>query len=91
MSNDWDEPPSAKDEACAEKGPANGWSEKRKKRQACNARRNKPWQSSTGPRTEDGKKAVSQNALKHGLDSAAIKKLRAVLRAQRALLKTLTE
>jgi len=30
----------------------------------------KPWEKTTGPKTEEGKKASSQNALKHGMRSA---------------------
>ena len=33
----------------------------------------RPWLSSTGPRSSAGKRAVSQNALRHGLDTLAVK------------------
>ncbi len=34
------------------------------------ARRRRPWEHSTGPKTEEGKSTVALNALKHGLRSA---------------------
>ena len=40
--------------------------EERRKRRSEVARRTKPWLKSTGPKTEAGKKKVSQNAYKHG-------------------------
>lgn len=33
--------------------------------------RTRPWEQSTGPRTSQGKVASSQNALKHGMRTAA--------------------
>ena len=40
-------------------------------------RRWKPWEQSTGPRTEDGKAKVSQNATQHGMRTRkAIEELR---------------
>lgn len=68
-------------------GKTKGWSERRKKQQACNARKQKPWTRSTGPRTAEGKAAASQNAFKHGFESADIRELKRVLRLQRAFLK----
>ena len=49
-------------------------------RQAC--LRNKPWLHSTGPRTPEGKRRVSQNARKHGRYSRETKRQRAHHRAQ---------
>jgi hypothetical protein len=48
-----------------------GWDERRKKRQAANARRRRPWRASTGPKTPDGKARASQNNLKHGFQGKA--------------------
>jgi hypothetical protein len=48
------------------------------------ARRNRPWERSTGPRTDAGKAAASKNALKHGRETAAVREFRA--RAIRFLL-----
>lgn len=45
---------------------ANGWSMERRQRQAELIRRWRPWERSTGPRTEEGKQAVSRNAWKGG-------------------------
>jgi hypothetical protein len=42
------------------------WTEKERKRQACIARRNKPWKNSTGPKTERGKERAKMNAWKTG-------------------------
>jgi uncharacterized protein (DUF305 family) len=42
------------------------WTDEQRKAQAERARAQKPWKHSTGPKTVKGKKAVSQNALKHG-------------------------
>ena len=48
-----------------------GWTPERRKKQAESIRKWKPWEKSTGPKTEAGKKASSQNAYKHGLRSSA--------------------
>jgi len=45
---------------------ANGWTPERRARQAKLIRRWRPWEKSTGPRTEAGKDAVSRNAYKGG-------------------------
>jgi hypothetical protein len=66
-----------------------GWPESRRKRQAANARRQKPWLKSTGPKTAEGKAQIQKNALKHGLDSELGSNLRDVLRAHRKFLKSL--
>lgn len=57
-----------------------GWSDERRAAQAERCRANKPWKSSTGPRSEVGKEIVSRNALKHGADSRAFKALRKALK-----------
>lgn len=61
----------------------NGWTKERKKRQSEQIKSWKPWESSTGPNTEEGKNISKMNAHKHGLRSAAIKKLVAALRKQK--------
>lgn len=43
-----------------------GWTEERRRKQAEIIRRHKPWEKSTGPRTEKGKQRSSINAYKHG-------------------------
>ena len=44
----------------------NGWTPERRARQAELIRKWRPWKKSTGPKTEAGKAAVSQNAYKGG-------------------------
>lgn len=64
-----------------------GWSRRRRKQQACNARRNKPWTKSTGPKSEAGKRIASMNAWKHGHFSASYKMLRAALQVNKDFLR----
>ena len=45
---------------------ANGWTLERRRRQGERIRIWKPWERSTGPRTQAGKERVSQNAWKGG-------------------------
>jgi hypothetical protein len=42
------------------------WTEKERKRQACIARRKRPWKASTGPKTVQGKERSKMNAWKTG-------------------------
>lgn len=69
---------------------ANGWTPERRAKQAEAIRRWKPWEKSTGPRTDDGKEASSQNAWKHGLRTAGEiedrKRFNEVMRAARAVI-----
>ena len=58
---------------------ANGWSQERRRRQSELIRKWKPWLASTGPRTKRGKIEASQNARKHGLRSAEIRLVGAVI------------
>ena len=48
-----------------------GWTPDRRALQSAAIRRAKPWQRSTGPKTETGKARCALNALKHGERSAA--------------------
>ncbi len=64
----------------------NGWTPERRRRQAERCRQNKPWQKSTGPRSDEGKNAAKMNACKHGMYSAPIKELERLLRLQKLFL-----
>jgi hypothetical protein len=44
---------------------SNGWTEERRKKQAEAIRKWKPWEKSTGPRTEAGKNISRLNACRH--------------------------
>ena len=50
---------------------ANGWNLERRQRQAVLIQRWKPWQQSTGARSEEGKEISKMNALKHGCYTAS--------------------
>ena len=58
----------------------NGWTPERRKRQAEMIKNWKPWEQSTGPKTEEGKAASSRNAWKGGTRPF----LREIARALRA-------
>ena len=45
---------------------ANGWTPERRERQAKLIQQWRPWEKSTGPRTQAGKEKISQNAYKGG-------------------------
>jgi len=62
---------------------ANGWTEARKAQQSAAIRRWRPWRSSTGPRTAEGKARVARNAYRGG----EREKFRAIVRGLNALLR----
>ena len=69
--------------------PAAGWTPERRKRQSEAIRRWKPWQKSTGPKSPEGKAAVSGNAFTGGELAKlrwAIKELNQAMREQKQLL-----
>lgn len=47
------------------------WTQEEREQQSALIRKSKPWEQSTGPRTEAGKAVVAKNAIKHGMRSAA--------------------
>lgn len=65
-----------------------GWTDQRRREQAARCRRNRPWEKSTGPKTDAGKDQSRQNALVHGLRGEPGRRLREVLRAQRDFVKS---
>ena len=60
---------------------ANGWTPERRTRQAELIRQWRPWEKSTGPRTQAGKDAVCQNAYKGGT-WRLLRELAVVMRGQ---------
>ncbi|MFM0644527.1 hypothetical protein PQR14_09355 [Paraburkholderia bryophila] len=48
---------------------ANDWTPERRAKQAEAIKRWKPWERSTGPKSDEGKEVSSQNGLKHGMRS----------------------
>ena len=52
---------------------ANGWTAERRARQAALIQTWKPWEQSTGPRTQGGKLRSSQNACEHNAYALEIK------------------
>ncbi|GHA70712.1 hypothetical protein GCM10009007_09410 [Formosimonas limnophila] len=72
----------------------NGWTVARRKRQSQAIHRWKPWQQSTGAKTEEGKATVSRNAYKGGVWiklKALRRETRALLREQRDMLDKLKQ
>jgi hypothetical protein len=66
---------------------ANGWTPERRAKQSELIQRWRPWDSSTGPKSESGKARVSRNGYKGGVR----KSIRAVARALRAQRRRLRE
>lgn len=76
----------------------NGWTPERRARQAALIRTWRPWEKSTGPRTDEGKATAARNGDKGGAWKIDRDNLRALkrqvadlLREQRDLLARLTE
>ena len=68
-----------------------GWPPERRRKQAENIRRTKPWLKTTGPKTVRGKQASKKNAYKHGWRSADIREVYRLLRTQRRFVKIMLE
>ena len=68
---------------------ARNWTPEERAKHAAAMRKWKPWEQSTGPKTDAGKATVSQNALTRGLHTAEMRKLKRLLQKQKALIKAL--
>mgnify|MGYP006436710035 CR=1 FL=1 len=67
------------------------WTDEEREKQAEVARRHRIWEHSTGPKSNGGKAASSQNALKHGLRSQQGKELEQLLDEQADILAKIRE
>jgi hypothetical protein len=65
-----------------------GWPPERRKAQAERAKKQQPWLKSTGPKTDDGKDVVKNNALQHGFRSTEYAEILRLLRAQASFVKS---
>jgi hypothetical protein len=63
-----------------------GWPPKRRKEYSERMKKARIWQSSTGPRTAEGKAVASKNRLSHGTYAGVWLLVREALRAQRQLI-----
>ena len=68
-----------------------GWPPKRRKEQAERCKKNKPWRFSTGPKSDEGKKRVKNNSLKHARRSNAMIELKKALRMQKLFVDSMIE
>ena len=64
---------------------ANGWTLERRQRQAELIRTWRPWEQSTGPRSDDGKAVAARNPWKGGVRER-LREVANALRAQREVL-----
>jgi hypothetical protein len=68
---------------------SNGWTAERRARQAALIRTWRPWEQSTGPRTDEGKARAARNAFKGGHRAAVREFARLVNAEVRSLSETL--
>ena len=64
-----------------------GWPPERRHAQAARMKAQKPWLRATGPRTATGNARSRLNGYKHGLRSAAMRRLKSLMREQRRFLR----
>lgn len=65
------------------------WTPEERAAQSLLTRTQKPWEKSTGPKTEEGKKKSSRNAVTHGMETAEGRAFSQALRDTRQLLRLL--
>ena len=65
------------------------WTDERRQRQGENVRKTQAWKHSTGPRTQEGKARVAQNAVKDGLRGGIFRQAANLLAQNNKLLKEL--
>ncbi|BCL59467.1 hypothetical protein DGMP_01600 [Desulfomarina profundi] len=63
------------------------WTEERRRKQAQICKETKPWKHSSGPRSREGKKIASQNALKHGFRGGILRQANNLISRNNKLLK----
>ncbi len=68
-----------------------GWTEERRKKQAEIIRQTRPWEKSTGPRSQAGKERASRNSFKDAGHDYKARHLRHALKLQRESLRALIE
>ncbi len=66
-----------------------GWTDERRAKRALDCKTANPSQYATGPKTEEGKAASSQNAMVHGMRSKPIRELEMVMAQHNQFLKYL--
>ncbi|GIZ54055.1 hypothetical protein NCCP691_40690 [Noviherbaspirillum aridicola] len=62
---------------------ANGWTPERRAKQAAAIRNWRPWEQSSGPKSDAGKERSAKNAYKHGGRSAEMHQVRELMKRLR--------
>lgn len=66
-----------------------GWTPEKRARASALTKKQKPWLTTTGPKTQRGKDTAKMNALKHGLRSEDYRELLKLLRVQAEFVKSM--